>query len=391
MNQEIAIVGAFRTAIGNLNGTVGHIPAYQLSSHVINHLLNVTHIKRDEISEVILGQVLLAGTGQNPARQAAMHANIPQEVPAFVVNQVCGSGLKAIMTGAYSIANGAADIVIAGGQESMTCSPHFVHMRKGVKLGNATLADSMIVDGLTDAFENVHMGITAENIAEKFKIFREEQDQFALFSQMKAEEAQKSGRFTKEIVPISFNVRQQEVIFAADEFVRSGTTIEGLAKLSPAFKQNGTVTAGNSSGVNDGAAVVILMDNIEAKMRGLKIMGTIKSFAQSGVSPDIMGTGPVAASQKALLLAGWKVEDLDLIESNEAFAVQAIYVNRAMGWDEAKVNVNGGAIALGHPIGASGARILVTLLHEMERRNAKRGLATLCIGGGMGIAICVER
>ncbi|MCE2992203.1 MAG: acetyl-CoA C-acetyltransferase, partial [Candidatus Jidaibacter sp.] len=386
-NQQIAIVAAKRTAIGNFNGTLASLPAHILGEAVIRQLVKDSKVDPKDISEVIMGQILTGGSGQNPARQAAIAAGIPKEVPAISINQVCGSGLRSVALGYQAIKTGAADIIIAGGQENMSLAPHAIFMRNGYKMGSAEVVDTMIKDGLTDVFNNYHMGITAENIVEQFGISRQQQDEFSADSQNKAERAQKEGRFIDEIVPVKVMIKKEEVEFKVDEFIRVGVKAEDLSKLRPAFKKDGTVTAGNSSGINDGAAAVMLMTVTEAKKRGLKILGIIKSFAQAGVAPEIMGTGPAPASQKALKLAGWEVSDLDLIEANEAFASQAIYVNNAMGWDVNKVNVNGGAISLGHPIGASGARILVTLLHSMAQRKATKGLATLCIGGGMGIAM----
>lgn len=391
MTEQVAIVAAKRTAIGNFNGTISSLPAHKLGEAVIKQVINDAKLNPSEVSEVIVGQILACGAGQNPARQASMGAGIPKEAPAWIVNQVCGSGLRSVALGAQAIANGDSRIVVAGGQESMSQCPHGMNLRNGQKMGSAEMIDLMIKDGLTDAFSSTHMGITAENIAEKFGISREEQDAFAVNSQNKAEAAQKAGKFVNEIVPITIQTRKEEITFANDEFIRQGARAEDMTKLRPAFKKDGSVTAANASGINDGAAMVVLMPLSEAKKRGLKVMGTIKSFAQAGVEPELMGTGPIPASQKALEKAGWKASELDLIEANEAFASQAICVNKQMGWDGAKVNVNGGAIALGHPIGASGTRILVTLLHEMERRNAKKGLATLCVGGGMGVAMCIER
>lgn len=392
MKEQVAIVAAYRTPIGSFGGTLSIIPAYKLGEIVIRKLLEETGVKGEEVSEVIMGQILTANQGQNPARQASISAGIPKEVPAWIVNQVCGSGLRSVALGYQAILTGQADIVIAGGQENMSLSPHCTLLRPGIKMGATPLEDSMIKDGLTDVFSASHMGITAENVAEKYKISRQEQDEYAAKSQNKAESAQKSGKFNSEITPVKFTIRKEEITFANDEFVRHGITSDALNKLNPAFKKEGTVTAGNASGINDGAAAVMLMKLSEAKKRKLKPLAIIKSFAQAGVAPELMGTGPIPASQKAIANAGWKTKDLDLIEANEAFAAQAIAVNRDMGWDESKVNVNGGAIALGHPIGASGTRILVTLLHEMQRRpDAHKGLATLCVGGGMGVAMCVEK
>lgn len=389
--QDIVIVDAVRTPIGGFNGALSSLPAPKLGEAVIRALLQRTKIAPDAISEVIFGHVLTGGGGQNPPRQAAIHAGLPAGTPAWTVNQVCGSGLRAVALGYQAIRNGDSAVVIAGGQESMSQAPHVARLRTGVKMGDATLVDSMILDGLTDAFNRYHMGITAENVAKKYSITREEQDQFALASQQKAGAAIKAGRFGDEIVPVTIADKKGEIRVEADEFPRPDTTIETLAKLRPAFDKDGTVTAGNASGINDGAAALLLMSRADAEKYGLSPLARIASWAHAGVDPAIMGTGPIPASQKALAKAGWTVNDLDLIEANEAFAAQAISVNREMGWDASKVNVNGGAIALGHPIGASGARVLTTLLHEMKRRDAKKGLATLCIGGGMGVAVCVER
>jgi acetyl-CoA C-acetyltransferase len=390
--HEVVILDAVRTAIGNINGGLAAMNAAQLGETVIRTLLkNSEHINvQEELSEVIMGQVLTGGTGQNPARQASIAAGVSQSVPAWTVNQVCGSGLKAVMVGAQSIALGHANMVIAGGQESMSQAPHCIHLRNGTKMGNATIVDSMILDGLTDAFSNLHMGLTAENVAAQFGIARQEQDEFALLSQQKASAAQKAGKFKEEIVPVTIKSKKGDVIFTEDEFIRHDASAAGLAQLRPAFQKDGTITAGNASGINDGAAAVLLMRADAAKQHKCAPIAIIRSYAQVGIAPDIMGISPIAASRKALDRAGWKVSDLDLIEANEAFAVQSIYVAREMGWDLNKVNVNGGAIALGHPIGASGARVLVTLLHEMRKRGAKKGLVTLCIGGGMGVAMCVE-
>ncbi len=388
--QDIVIVGAARTAIGNFSGGFASLPAHALGVAVIKELLARTGIKAEDVSEVILGQVLNAAQGMNPARQASIHAGLPKEVPAWGINQVCGSGLRAVALATQAIISGDSSIVIAGGQESMSNAPHAVLMRPGVKMGNASLVDTMINDGLTDAFATTHMGITAENVAKKFGISRADQDAFSALSQQKAEKAQKENRFKDEIVPVTVKGRKEDVIVSVDEFPRHGTTADALSKLRPAFDKEGTVTAGNASGINDGAAAVVLMTAAEAAKRGLKPLARIASWAQAGVEPSLMGTGPIPAARKALEKAGWKIADLDVIEANEAFASQAIAVNRELKWDESKVNVNGGAIALGHPIGASGARILVTLVHEMQKRKAKKAIATLCIGGGMGIAMCVE-
>jgi len=387
---DIVIVDAARTAVGNFNGTISGFSAMQLGAEVIKTLLSRNNIAASDVSEVIMGNVLTAGLGQNPARQSAIQAGIAHEATAYTINQVCGSGLRAVAEGMKAIAAGDATIVIAGGQESMSLAPHTMHLRGGVKMGNGTMVDTMIQDGLWDAFNNYHMGITAENIAQQFQITREEQDAFAAASQAKASSAQKEGKFKAEIIPITIKSKKGDTVFENDEFIRGESTAEVLAKLRPAFKSDGTVTAGNASGLNDGAAAVLLMTRAEAEKRGLKPLAKIASWATAGVDPAIMGTGPIPASQKALAKAGWTHQELDVIEANEAFAAQAISVNKGMGWDTSKVNVNGGAIAIGHPIGASGARVLTTLLYEMKRRDAKKGLATLCIGGGMGVAMCVE-
>ncbi len=391
MSDPIVIVAAKRTAIGSFGGAFANVPAHDLGTTVIKAVLADANVKAEEVSDVILGQVLTATQGQNPARRAAMNAGIPKEKTALAINQVCGSGLRAVALGAQAIQCGDADIVIAGGQENMTLSPHAMNLRAGIKMGNAEMIDTMITDGLWDVFNNYHMGITAENIAAQSGITREQQDEFAAASQQKTEAATKAGKFKTEITPVTVKVKKEDVAIDKDEFPREGVTAESLAKLRPAFKGDGTVTAANASGLNDGAAAVLLMRESEAKKRGLKPFARIKSWATAGVDPAVMGTGPIPASRKALEKAGWKVSDLDLIESNEAFAAQACCVVKELGLDTAKVNVNGGAIALGHPIGASGCRVLVTLLHEMSRRKAQKGLATLCIGGGMGIAMCVER
>lgn len=389
---DVVIVSAARTPVGNFNGSLATLSSVDLGRQAIQAAVARAGIEAQDVSEVILGQVLTAGLGQNGARQAALGAGIPQESPAWTINQLCGSGLRAVALGAQALAaEGNGGIIVAGGQESMSNAPHAVYLRSGTKMGNTELVDTMLKDGLIDAFHGYHMGITAENIAQKWQITREEQDAFAVASQNKAEAAQKAGRFEQEIAPVTVKTRKGEEVVSVDEFPRHGCTLELLAKLRPAFAKDGTVTAGNASGINDGAAVVILMTAAEAAKRGLKPLARIVSWAQAGVDPAIMGTGPIPASKAALKKAGWTVDDLDLVEGNEAFAAQAIAVNRDVGWDPVKVNVNGGAIALGHPIGASGARILVALLHEMARRDAKKGLATLCIGGGMGIALTVER
>jgi acetyl-CoA C-acetyltransferase len=390
--EEIVIAGAARSAIGKFGGTLARTPAADLGAHVIRKLLERSGVKPDQVSEVIMGQVLAAGVGQNPARQAAIKAGLPDMIPAMTINKVCGSGLKAVMLAAQSVANGDSDLVIAGGQENMSAAPHVMNgSRDGFRMGDAKLVDSMIVDGLWDAFNQYHMGVTAENVAKEYAVTREEQDEFAVKSQNKAEAAQKSGRFKDEIIPFEIPSKKGPVVFADDEYPRHGATLEAMKGLKPAFDKNGTVTAANASGINDGAAAVIVTSAKKAKELGLKPLARIKSFASAGVDPRYMGMGPVPASKRCLARAGWTPKDLDLMEINEAFAAQAIAVNRQMGWDTSKVNVNGGAIALGHPIGASGCRILVTLLHEMAKRDAKRGLASLCIGGGMGVALAVER
>jgi len=390
--EEILIVGAARTAIGKFGGALAHTPASELGAHVIRKALERAGVATEQVSEVIMGQVLTAGCGQNPARQAAIAAGLPDMIPAMTINKVCGSGLKAAMLGAQSIANGDSDIVVAGGQESMSLAPHVMPgSRDGYRMGDAKMIDSMIVDGLWDVYNQYHMGVTAENVAREYAVTRKEQDEFALASQHKTEAAQKAGRFRDEIIPFETKTRKGTVVFADDEYPRHGATLDALAGLKPAFDKAGSVTAGNASGINDGAAVVVLASARKAKELGLKPLARIKSFASAGVDPKYMGMGPVPASKRCLSRAGWTPSDLDLLEINEAFAAQAIAVNRQMGWDTSKVNVNGGAIALGHPIGASGCRILVTLLHEMQKRDAKKGLASLCIGGGMGVALAVER
>jgi acetyl-CoA C-acetyltransferase len=390
--EDIVIVGAARTAIGKFGGSLAGVPAARLGAHIIRKVLERAGVSPDQVSEVIMGQVLAAGVGQNPARQAAIWAGLPDMVPAMTINKVCGSGLKAAMLGAQSIANGDSDIVVAGGQENMSAAPHVLNgSRDGFRMGDAKMVDSMIVDGLWDVFNQYHMGVTAENVAKEQAVTREEQDEFAVKSQNKTEAAQKAGRFKDEIVPYEVPSRKGPVVFADDEYPRHGATVEGMKGLKPAFDKNGTVTAANASGINDGAAAVVLCSMKKAKELGLKPLARIKAFASAGVDPKYMGMGPVPASKRCLARAGWTPKDLDLMEINEAFAAQAIAVNRQMGWDTSKVNVNGGAIALGHPIGASGCRILVTLLHEMQKRDAKKGLASLCIGGGMGVALAVER
>jgi acetyl-CoA C-acetyltransferase len=391
--SDIVIAGAVRTAIGKFGGTLARTPAPELGATVIRALLERSGVAPERISEVIMGQVLAAGSGQNPARQAAIRAGLPHAVPAMTINKVCGSGLKAVMLAAQAIRCGDADIVVAGGQENMSASPHVLPgSRDGFRMGDAKLVDTMIVDGLWDVYNQYHMGTTAENVAKKYEISRAEQDRFAVASQNKAEAAQKAGRFADEIVPVMIPQRKGDpVAFAQDEFVKAGTTLDSISGLRPAFAKDGTVTAANASGINDGAAALLVMTGERAHALGLKPLAKIKAFASSGVDPAIMGMGPVPASRRCLEKAGWKPYDLDLMEINEAFAAQACAVNKEMGWDTSKINVNGGAIALGHPIGASGARVLVTLLHEMARRDAHRGLASLCIGGGMGVALAVER
>ena len=390
---DIVIVGALRTGIGKFGGSLAKIAAPDLGATVIRALLAQSGIKPEQISEVILGQVLTAGSGQNPARQALIKSGIPNSVPALTINAVCGSGLKAVMLAAQSIASGDNDIVVAGGQENMSASPHVLPgSRDGFRMGDAKLVDTMIVDGLWDVYNQYHMGTTAENVAKKHDISRPQQDEFAVASQNKAEAAQKAGKFRDEIVPVMIPQRKGDpVAFATDEFVKAGTTLDSVAGLKPAFAKDGSVTAANASGLNDGAAAVLVMTAERAKSLGLTPLARIKAFATTGLDPAIMGMGPVSASRRALEKAGWKAADLDLMEINEAFAAQACAVNKEMGWDTSKINVNGGAIALGHPIGASGCRVLVTLLHEMRRRDAKKGLASLCIGGGMGVALAVER
>ncbi|MFO1059636.1 MAG: acetyl-CoA C-acetyltransferase [Dongiaceae bacterium] len=389
--SDVVIVSAARTAVGAFNGGLSGLPASHLGQVAIKAALERAQVAPAEVSEVILGQILTAGTGQGPARQAAIGAGIPVERTAYGINQLCGSGLRAVALGMQAIGAGDSEIVVAGGQESMSQSPHVMHLRNGVKMGDAAMVDTMIKDGLWDAFHGYHMGNTAENVAQKWQITRPEQDAFAAASQQKAEAAQKAGRFKDEIVPVKITTRKGEVVVDSDEHPKHGTTVETLQKLRPAFLKDGTVTAGNASGINDGAAAVVLMSAKEAARRGLTPLARIASWATVGVDPAVMGSGPIPASRAALAKAGWTHEDLDLVEANEAFAAQACAVNKDLGWDTGRVNVNGGAIALGHPIGASGARILVTLLHEMKRRDAHKGLATLCIGGGMGIAMCVER
>jgi acetyl-CoA C-acetyltransferase len=388
---EIVIAAAARTPVGTFNGGLSSVPAHYLGQVAIAEAIKRAGVDAGEISEVIMGQILSAGEGQNPARQAAIGAGIPVEATAYGINQLCGSGLRTVALGYQAIRNGDSTIVVAGGQESMSQAPHCIHLRNGVKMGDASMVDTMIKDGLWDAFNGYHMGNTAENVAQRWQITREQQDQFAVASQNKAEAAQKAGRFRDEIVPVTIKTRKGDVVVENDEHPKHGTTLEALTKLRPAFDKNGTVTAGSASGINDGAAAVVLMSAEEAARRGIKPLARIVSWATAGVDPAVMGSGPIPASRLALKKAGWQTGDLDLIEANEAFAAQACAVNKDLGWDTSKVNVNGGAIALGHPIGASGARVLVTLLYEMKRRDAKKGLATLCIGGGMGIAMCVAR
>jgi acetyl-CoA C-acetyltransferase len=391
MKDDIVIVSAARTPVGAFNGAFATLPAHELGKVAVQESLKRAGAEGREVSEVILGQILTAGEGQNPARQASIAAGIPVEIPAWGVNQLCGSGLRAVALGYQAILNGDSEIVVAGGQESMSMAPHCQHLRQGVKMGSVELIDTMIKDGLWDAFNGYHMGTTAENVAKKWQITRQQQDEFAVKSQNKAEAAMKSGRFKDEIAPVTIKSRKGDVVVDTDEYPKSGVTMESVAKLRPAFDKEGTVTAANASGINDGAATVVLMKASEAAKRGKTPMARIVSWAHAGVDPAIMGTGPIPASRAALKKAGWSIGELDLIEANEAFAAQACAVNKDLGWDTSKVNVNGGAIAIGHPIGASGARILVTLLYEMQKRNAKKGVATLCIGGGMGIAMCLER
>ncbi len=390
--EDVVIVAAGRTAVGKFGGSLAKVSAADLGAHVIRSLLAKIGLDPASVNEVIMGQVLTAGCGQNPARQAVIKAGLPNMVPAFTVGKVCGSGLKATHLAAQAIKCGDADIIIAGGQENMSASPHVLNgSRDGFRMGDAKLTDTMIVDGLWDVYNQYHMGVTAENVAKKFDISRAEQDAFALASQQKAEAAQKAGKFKDEIIPFEIVTKKGTTVFDADEYIKQGSTLESLAALRPAFNKEGTVTAGNASGLNDGAAAVIMMSASKAKALGLTPLARIKAYSSAGLDPSIMGMGPVSASQLCLKKAGWTHEDVDLMEINEAFAAQAIAVNKEMGWDTSKINVNGGAIALGHPIGASGARVLVTLLHEMIRRDAKRGLASLCIGGGMGVALAVER
>ena len=390
--EDVVIVSALRTGVGKFGGSLAKVAASDLGAHVIKGLLAKTGLKPEQISEVLLGQVLTAAVGQNPARQAVIRAGLPDMVPAMTINKVCGSGLKATHLAAQAIRCGDAEIVIAGGQENMSAAPHALNgSRDGFRMGDAKLVDTMIVDGLWDVYNQYHMGQTAENVAKKFGISRLEQDEFALASQHKAETAQKEGKFKDEILPLEIPQKKGSIVFDSDEFIKAGATLDGLSALRPAFNKEGTVTAGNASGINDGAAAVVMMSASKARQLGLTPIARIKAYSSAGVDPSIMGMGPVPASQLCLKKAGWTAADLDLMEINEAFAAQAIAVNKEMGWDTSKINVNGGAIAIGHPIGASGCRILVTLLHEMVRRDAKRGLASLCIGGGMGVALAVER
>jgi acetyl-CoA C-acetyltransferase len=389
--EEVVIVSGARTPVGSFNGAFAQVPAHELGKTAIAAALKRADLAGKDVSEVIMGQILTAAQGQNPGRQASIAAGIPVETPAWLVNQLCGSGLRSVALGYQAILNGDASVVVAGGQESMSMAPHAAYLRAGQKMGDLSFIDTMIRDGLWDAFNGYHMGVTAENVAREWQITREQQDKFAVASQNKAEAARKSGRFKDEIVPVSVKERKGERIVDTDEFIRDGVTYDGIAGLKPAFQKDGTVTAANASGINDGAAAVVLMSAKEAKARGLTPMARIVSWAHAGVDPKVMGSGPIPASRAALKKAGWQPSDLDLVEANEAFAAQACAVNKDMGWDASKVNVNGGAIAIGHPIGASGARVLTTLLFEMAKRDAKKGLATLCIGGGMGIAMCVER
>jgi acetyl-CoA C-acetyltransferase len=390
MSASIVVAGAARTPVGSFNGAFANTPAHELGAIAVKEVLSRAGVEAKEVDEVILGQILTAAQGQNPARQAAMGAGIPQEATAWGLNQLCGSGLRAIAIGMQQISSGDARIIVAGGQESMSMAPHAQYLRGGTKMGDLKLIDTMIKDGLTDAFHGYHMGNTAENVARQWQLTRDDQDRFAVASQNKAEAAQKAGKFKDEIVPVTIKGRKGDTVVDQDEYIRAGTTIEAISKLKPAFDKEGTVTAANASGINDGAAAVVLMTEAEASRRGVTPLVRIVSWATAGVDPAIMGTGPIPASRKALEKAGWSVGDLDLVEANEAFAAQACAVNKDMGWNPEIVNVNGGAIAIGHPVGASGARIFNTLVYEMRRRGAKKGLATLCIGGGMGVAMCVE-
>ena len=391
MSNSVIISSAIRTAVGSLGKSLKNIPGHELGSAVISETIKQSNISKEDIDEVIMGQVLTGGTGQNPARQAAIKSGIPNEKPAYVVNQVCGSGIRSVASGFQSIISNDAKIIIAGGQENMSLAPHALHLRDGKKLGDTEMVDTMIKDGLWDAFNDYHMGITAENVATKFQVSREDQDKFALRSQQKAIKAQNENKFKDEIIDFKIKSKTTEILFNKDEHPRETSTLETLSRLKPVFQQNGSVTAGNASGINDGAAAVTLMSEDEAKKRNIQKLVTIKSWASCGVDPSLMGTGPIPSSKKALALAGWTVKDVDLFEINEAFAAQSIAVIRSLSIPEEKINVNGGAIALGHPIGASGTRILVTLIHEMIKRDVSKGLATLCIGGGMGIAMCIER
>ena len=388
---DIVITGAKRTPVGSFNGAFANVPAHLLGITAIKAALEQAGVSPADVDEVVLGQVLPAGEGQGPARQAAIGAGIPAEATAYSINQICGSGLRAVAIAAQGIAAGDADIIVAGGQESMSMAPHAQHLRGGTKMGAVSLVDTMLNDALTDAFNNYHMGMTAENLAERYQISRDAQDNFAVASQNKAEKARASGRFADEIAPVTIKTRKGETVVSDDEYIRAGTTLDSMTSLRPAFKKDGSVTAGNASGINDGAAAIVLMTAENAAERGAKVLGRIASWATAGVDPAYMGIGPVPASKKALEKAGWTIDDLDLIEANEAFAAQALAVGQELGWDAEKVNVNGGAIAIGHPVGASGARVLTTLLYEMEKRDAKKGLVTLCIGGGMGVAMCIAR
>ena len=391
MKDDVVIVSAARTPVGSFNGALSSLPAHQLGKVAIEAAMARAGIEAKQVSEVIMGQILTAGQGMNPARQASIAAGVPIEAAAWSVNQVCGSGLRSIALGYQAILNGDSDIVIAGGQESMSQSTHCAHLRNGQKMGSLELVDTMIKDGLWDVFNGYHMGGTAENVAKQWQITRQQQDEFAVASQNKAEAAQKAGKFKTEIAPVKIASKKGDIVVDTDEYIRHGATMDSVSKLKPAFNKDGSVTAANASGINDGAAAVVLMRASEAAKSGKKVLARIASWAQAGVDPSIMGTGPIPASRAALKKAGWKTDDLDLVEANEAFAAQACAVNKDLGWDPSKVNVNGGAIAIGHPIGASGARVFVTLLHEMQKRDAKKGLASLCIGGGMGVALAVER
>lgn len=388
---NVVIASAARTAVGSFNGSFANVPAHDLGTTAIKAVIERAGLQADEVSEVILGQILAAGQGQNPARQASVNGGVPVESAAWGINQLCGSGLRAVALGAQHVMLGDADVVVAGGQESMSMAPHVAHLRAGQKMGDLKLMDTMLKDALTDAFYGYHMGNTAENVAKKWQLGRDEQDEFAVASQNKAEAAQNAGKFDDEVVAHTVKTRKGDIVVDKDEYIRHGATIEGMQKMRPAFDKEGTVTAANASGINDGAAATLLMSAENAEKRGIEPLARIVSYATAGVDPSIMGTGPIPSSRKALEKAGWKVDDLDLIEANEAFAAQACAVNKDMGWNPQIVNVNGGAIAIGHPVGASGARVLNTLLFEMQRRDAKKGLATLCIGGGMGVAMCVER